>query len=445
MSVIRILGGRELAGTVEVGGSKNATLAILSGVVLSSGKVVLRRVPQVRDVQIKTRLLNDLGAVVHWDADTLTIDCANLRGAEVDAELVRSIRTSFYLLGPLVARLGAARLPQPGGCKIGARPVDFHVRGLKQLGVEIEYSAGYYSAQADRLVAGEIYLDFPSAGATQHLMASAVLAEGQTVIKNAAMEPEVVALADFLNRIGARVEGAGTSTITVTGVTSLHGGEFVIPADRLQAGTLLLAGVATRGEVTVKDILPEHQGALLSKLKEAGAHVEVGHDWISARGNPFLQAVSIKTMPYPGFSTDMQQPTAAVLTCAHGVSTVEETIYESRIGHIDELNRMGAKIRLEGRTAVITGVDHLQGTVVEATDLRAGAALVLAGLAARGETIVKNVEHIDRGYENFEATLRALGAQIEREGDTPSGDGEARFVSSRRLTMDRRGASEWSG
>lgn len=445
MSVIRILGGRELAGTVEVGGSKNATLAILSGVILSSGTVVLRRVPQVRDVQIKTRLIKDLGAVVHWDADTLTIDCANLRGAEVDAELVRSIRTSFYLLGPLVARLGSARLPQPGGCKIGARPVDFHVRGLKQLGAEIEYSAGFYSAKAGRLVAGEIYLDFPSAGATQHLMASAVLAEGQTIIKNAAMEPEVVALADFLNRIGARVEGAGTSTITVTGVTSLNGGEFVIPADRLQAGTLLLAGVATRGEVTVRHILPEHQGALLSKLKEAGAHVEVGHDWISARGNPFLQAVSIKTMPYPGFSTDMQQPTAAVLTCAHGVSTVEETIYESRIGHIDELNRMGAKIRLEGRTAVITGVDHLQGTVVEATDLRAGAGLVLAGLAARGETIVKNVEHIDRGYENFEATLRALGARIERDGDTPSGDGEARFVSSRSLSMDGGGATEWSG
>lgn len=397
-----------------MGGSKNAALAILSGVVLASEPVVLRRVPQVRDVQIKTRLLENLGARVHWNEDTLTIDCSDLRVREPDADLVRSIRTSFYLLGPLVARLGSARLPQPGGCKIGARPVDFHVRGLKQLGAEIEYSAGYYSASAKRLVADEIYLDFPSAGATQHLMASAVLAEGQTVIKNAAMEPEVVTLADFLNRLGARVEGAGTSTITVTGVNRLGGGEFVIPADRLQAGTLLLAGVATRGEVRVKDILPEHQGALLSKLKEAGAHVEVGHDWICARGNPFLQAISIKTMPYPGFSTDMQQPMAAVLTCAHGVSTVEETIYESRIGHIDELNRMGAKIRLEGRTCVITGVDHLQGTVVEASDLRAGAALVVAGLAARGETIVKNVHHIDRGYENLEETLRLLGAQIER-------------------------------
>jgi UDP-N-acetylglucosamine 1-carboxyvinyltransferase len=414
MSLIRIHGARELHGTVQVGGSKNAALAILSGVVLATKPVVLRKVPNVRDVQIKTKLLEDLGAVVHREGDTLTIDCSDLKRRDPDPELVRAIRTSFYLLGPLTARLGSAKLPQPGGCKIGARPVDFHVRGLKLLGAEIEYSAGYYSARADRLKAGEVYLDFPSAGATQHLMASAVLAEGQTVIKNAAMEPEVVALADFLNRMGARVEGAGTSTVTVTGVTSLKGCEFTIPSDRLQAGTLLLAGVATCGDVTVEGILPEYQGALLSKLKEAGAHVDVGHDWIRARGNPFLQAVSIKTMPYPGFSTDLQQPTAAVLTCAHGVSTVEETIYESRIGHVDELNRMGAKIRLEGRTCVITGVDHLQGTVVEASDLRAGAALVIAGLSARGETIVKNVQHIDRGYENFEETLRELGAAIER-------------------------------
>jgi UDP-N-acetylglucosamine 1-carboxyvinyltransferase len=399
-----------------VHGSKNAALAILSGVLLCEEPVTLRGLPAVSDVETKLQILEQFGAVVdRWDdGETVTIDCSELREVEPDPNMVRNIRTSFYVLGPILARLGSARIPQPGGCKIGARPLDFHLKGLSQFGADVRLNGGFYEAKAENLVGAEVYLDFPSAGASQHLMAAATLADGQTVIKNAAMEPEVTALADFLNRMGARVEGAGTSTITISGVTKLRGGEYVIPADRLQAGTYLLAGAATFGDVTVEGVLPEHQAPVISKLKEMGVTVDEGPDWIRVVGNRYMQAISVKTMPYPGFPTDIQQPMAALLSIAHGVSTLEETIYESRIGHIDELNRMGAKIRQEGRTSIITGVDHLQGAVVEATDLRAGAALVVAGLSAIGETYVKNIVYIDRGYQKFEESLRSLGADIER-------------------------------
>lgn len=419
LNVFEITGGRELAGTVEVKGSKNAALAILSSVFLTDQPITLTRVPNITDIHTKLRLLERLGVKVQKKGETIRF-VPSLKSYEPDPDLVRSIRTSFYLLGPLLARMGRARLPQPGGCRIGARPVDFHLKGLSLLGAQIELNGGFYEARTNGLKGTEIYLDFPSAGATQHLMAAAVLAEGCTTIKNAAMEPEVVVLADFLNRLGARIEGAGSSTITIQGVTSLKGGEFTIPADRMQAGTFLLAGAATGGDVTVSGILPEHQAPVISKLKEAGVGIEEGPDWVRVKGNRFLQAVNVKTMPYPGFPTDLQQPMCAVLAKAHGVSTVEETIYESRIGHIAELNRMGAKIRLEGRTCIITGVDHLEGTVVEASDLRAGAALVIAGLSARGKTIVRNVEHIDRGYESIEVSLRKLGAKIERVSEKES-------------------------
>lgn len=413
MTLLKISGGAALHGSVEVGGSKNASLAILSGVLLATEPVRLRNLPDVSDIRTKLELLEQLGCRVVRDEDGVLIDASDLRGGEMSAEMVRSIRTSFYLLGPLLARLGKANLPQPGGCKIGARPVDFHLKGLEALGAEIALHSGNFDATAKKLVGAEIYLDFPSAGATQHLMTSACLADGFTVIKNAAMEPEVVALADFLNRIGARIEGSGTSTITIHGVEKLGGGDYFIPADRLQAGTYLLAAAVTRGDITVTGVLPEHQVPVASKLREIGADVELGPDWVRVSGTKYPQSVSIKTMPYPGFPTDVQQPMAAVLATANGVSTVEETIYESRIGHISELIRMGAKIRLEGRTSVITGVDHLQGSVVEASDLRAGAALVLAALGAEGETIIRNTHYIDRGYENFDATLRTLGATIE--------------------------------
>ncbi|MCW5939658.1 MAG: UDP-N-acetylglucosamine 1-carboxyvinyltransferase [Fimbriimonadaceae bacterium] len=420
MQVLRIDGGRPVCGEVQVPGSKNAALAILSTVVLGQEPIVLHNVPDVTDVQIKIRLLRQLGAQVESREGSLFIDCSHLDSHVADAETVRPIRTGFYVLGPMLARVGKADIPVPGGCKIGARPVDYHLKGLAALGAKIELQNGRYQATAPRLEGCEIYLDQPSAGATQHLMSTAVLAHGITTIHNAAMEPEVVALADFLVRLGARIEGTGTSTITVTGVERLGGCEFRVPEDRLQAGTYLLAGAVTGGDVTVSGVLPEPQTALVNKLRETGLTVEEGVDRIRVVGDCRPTGISIKTMPYPGFPTDMQQPLSALLALASGSSSIEETLYESRIGHVQELNRMGADMRVSGRLTLINGVERLTGATVEATDLRAGAALVLAGLAAQGQTIIKNVHFIDRGYERFEQTLMSLGAVVERIGEHES-------------------------
>lgn len=414
MSVLRIRGGVPLRGEIDVPGSKNTALAIMSAVLLADGTTVLHNVPRVSDTRIKANLLEKFGAKVTWREGSLFIECGGIFSGEADEETVRSIRTSFYLLGPLLARTGKATLPAPGGCKIGARPVDFHLKGLALLGAEIELIGGAYIAKADRLTGAEIYLDFPSAGATQHLMTTATLAKGMTIIQNAAIEPEVTTLAEFLNRMGARIEGAGTATITIQGVESLRPCEFRIPSDRLQAGTYLLAGAMTKGDITVRGVLPEHQSPLINKLREMHAEAEEGPDWVRVAADRRLKAIKVKTMPYPGFPTDMQQPMAALLTVAEGHSVVEETIYESRIGHVQELNRMGAKLTVQGRAVLINGVSRLRGAVVEASDLRAGAALCLAGLAAEGESIVKNVHFIDRGYEDIERLLTSLGASIER-------------------------------
>lgn len=397
-------------------------MAILSSVVLSRGPIVLHNVPEVSDVAIKIGLLREFGAVVEWREGSLFIDCSELRFWRADEERMRPIRTGFYLLGPLLARIGHADIPMPGGCNIGSRPVDFHLKGLSIMGANIRMESGRYVAEAPSLHGGEIHFEIPSAGATQHLMATATLAEGSFTISNAAMEPEVVALADFLNRLGARIEGAGTSTITVTGVKELTGGEFRIPEDRLQAGTYMLAGAITGGEVTVTGIWPEPQTALVSKLREAGADIAEGEDWIRIRQSGRPRAVSIRTMPYPGFPTDIQQPMSALLALAEGQSVIEETLYESRTGHVPQLNRMGADLSDRGRLTIINGVDKLTGATVEASDLRAGAALCLAGLAADGETIVKNVHFIDRGYEGLEERLTSLGADIERIGQPEATD-----------------------
>ncbi len=418
MSLLNIEGGRPLHGTIDVPGSKNSALAIMSAVILTEGTTTLHNVPNVSDTQIKSSILESFGATTEWREGSLFIDCANIHSGDPSEESFRKIRTSFYMLGPLLARVKKVKIPAPGGCKIGARPVDFHLRGLSQMGATIELRDGMYVAEADELTGAEIYLDFPSAGATQHLMTAAVLAKGMTVIKNAAMEPEVTALADFLCRMGAKIEGAGTGEIVVIGKESLDGCDFRVPSDRIQAGTYLLAGAITGGEVTVTGITPDSQGPVVSKLREAGADVTETHDAVTVSAKNRLNGIRIRTMPWPGFPTDIQQPVAAVLALAEGVSTIEETIYESRIGHVSELNRMGANIRVEGgRTSVIQGVDRLQGAQVQASDLRAGAALVLAGLAAEGETTVSNVHFIDRGYENLEANLRHLGAKIERVED----------------------------
>jgi UDP-N-acetylglucosamine 1-carboxyvinyltransferase len=414
MDALVISGGKKLLGEVDVAGSKNTALAIMSAVVLAEGTTILHNVPDVSDTRTKAKLLEVFGCRVEWQGRSLIVDSNELRQGDADEEMVRSIRTSFYLLGPILARTGRVTLPAPGGCKIGARPVDFHLKGLSMMGANIDLEHGQYTMASEGLMGAEIYLDFPSAGATQHIMATATLAKGITVIQNAAMEPEVTTLADFLNRMGAKVEGAGTSTVTIQGVDHLKPCEFKVPSDRLQAGTYMLAGAITGGDVTVRNILPDNQTALVNKLREAGADVDEGYDWIRVAAPNRLRGIRIKTMPYPGFPTDIQQPMAAALTLAEGTSVVEETIYESRIGHVQELNRMGANILQESRVSIINGVNRLRGASVLASDLRAGAALVLAGLAAEGETVVRNVHFIDRGYERLEETLTSLGANIQR-------------------------------
>lgn len=420
MDVLKINGGRRLVGDVDVPGSKNAALALLSSVFLSRGKITLRKAPRISDVDIKLDLIEGYGTKSERVGGDLFLDCSDIHAYEPTEAMVRPIRTSFYLLGPILARVGHAVLPMPGGCRIGARPVDLHLKGLHALGAEVELRNGCYIGRAPKLTGAEIYLDFPSAGATQHLMATATLADGVTTIENAAMEPEVVSLAQFLVRMGARIEGAGTSTVTIHGVKELGDADFPIPSDRVQASTYLLAGAITGGDVTVRGVLPECQAALVHKLREAGVESDEGPDWVRVAGSGRPNGIRVKTMPYPGFPTDIQQPMSALLTLADGPSVVEETIYESRTGHVNELNRMGAKMRIEGKSVVINGVDSLSGATVEASDLRAGAALVLAGLAAQGETIVKNVHYIDRGYEDLEATLCSLGGDIERVGESRS-------------------------
>jgi UDP-N-acetylglucosamine 1-carboxyvinyltransferase len=381
---------------------------------MAEGVTVLHNIPDIADVRIKASILEVFGAKVQWRENSLIIDCTDLHNADLDQDLATKIRTSFFLLGPLLARLGQASIPAPGGCKIGARPVDYHIKGLEALGASINYHAGVFHATAKRLKGTNIYLDYASPGATQHLMATAALAHGITTIHNAAMEPEVSSLADFINAMGGRIEGAGTSTITVIGVRSLDGVTYRVPSDRIQAGTYLVAGAITQGDVTARGILPETQTPVVNKLQEMGFDVEVGGDYVRVVSNSRPEPIKLRTMPFPGFPTDMQQPMCALMALGTGTSIVEETVYEGRIGHIQELNRMGASVTLSDRTSVIQGVPQLVGATVSASDLRAGAALVLAGLAASGETHIRNVNYIDRGYEKLEETLTSLGADICR-------------------------------
>lgn len=418
MDALLIKGGKRLSGVIEVAGSKNIALAVLSAVPLAQTPVLIRNVPVISDTQIKVQLLESFGAKAEWHGSDLRIDCSELHSAEPDEDMVRLIRTSFYMLGPLVARVGSLRMAAPGGCKIGARPVDLHLKGLHALGAKVELDGGVYEASAGVLRGSEVYLDMPSAGATQHIMCAASMARGVTTIQNAAMEPEIVALAEFLTSLGAKISGQGSSLITIEGVEQLGGSEYKIPADRIQAGTFLIAGAMTGGNVTVKEINADDQTAVVNKLREAGAEVETTETSVTVNAPNRLNGVNIKTMPHPGFPTDVQQPMAAALCVANGASVVEETIYESRTGHLPELSRMGANIRQEGRSAFIVGVDKLRGAKVQASDLRAGAALCLAGLVAEGETLVQNIHWIDRGYDSIERKLTELGADASRVQDS---------------------------
>jgi UDP-N-acetylglucosamine 1-carboxyvinyltransferase len=411
-----IRGGRSLDGSIPTSGSKNAALPALAAALLTSEPLILRRIPRVRDIRTMQRLLVDIGAKVETDPAGVRIETAEIVSPEAPYELVKTMRASSLVLGPLVARAGQARVSAPGGCAIGARPIDLHIAGLEQLGATIRQSHGYIEAVApDGLRGSTIHFDKITVTGSEDLMMAATLARGETVLRNAAQEPEVKDLADLLVKMGAKIEGAGTSTIRIEGVERLGGADHTIIGDRIEAGTFLIAGAITRGELTVTDCPVEHLGALVVKLRQAGVEVnQPDSTTLAVRSTGTLRSVDITTEEYPGFATDLQAQYMALMTQATGISIVTETIFENRFMHAQELARMGANIRLDGRRAIVTGPVELTGAGVIASDLRASASLVLAALAARGETVIDRVYHIDRGYEKIEEKLAAAGAQIER-------------------------------
>ena len=414
MDAIEITGGQPLHGEVEVSGSKNATLPQIAASLLSPGRSAFHGVPDLADIRTLGRLLAHMGARVERDGTVLRVDAAAANKPEAPYELVKTMRASVLVLGPLVARFGRARVSLPGGCAIGARPIDQHLKGLEALGAKIELSHGYVEATARRLRGARIVFDLPTVTGTENLMMAAALAEGVTLLENCAREPEVVALALALNGMGARVQGAGTSVITVDGVTSLRPMDVAVIPDRIEAGTLLCAAMITGGEVLVKGARADDLDAALAKMREAGARVTAEAGGLRIAAPERTEAVDFITAPFPGFPTDLQAQLMACLSVARGASRVVETVFENRFMHVQELSRMGADIAIDGHTAVVRGVDHLSGAPVMATDLRASASLVLAGLRAEGTTTVHRVYHLDRGYESLERKLSALGAKIRR-------------------------------
>ncbi len=416
MDKLQVAGGPPLEGEVRVSGAKNAALPILAATLLASEPVAIGNVPHLQDVTTMIELLGRMGVTVTVDERmNVEVDANTLRQPIAPYDLVKTMRASILVLGPLLARFGQADVSLPGGCAIGARPVNIHVAGLQAMGAEISIENGYIRARASRLRGARLVLDTVTVTGTENLMMAATLADGQTVIENAAREPEVIDLADCLNALGAKVRGAGTGTIVIDGVERLHGGSHRVLPDRIEAGTYLVAGAITSGRVHLKQVAPAHLDAVLAKLREAGATVTSGADWIELdmRGRR-PRAVDLRTAPYPAFPTDMQAQFAALDTVADGVGTIIETIFENRFMHMLEMRRLGAEIRLEGNTAIIKGVPKLQAAPVMATDLRASASLVLAGLVAEGRTVIDRIYHIDRGYEAIEEKLSALGADIRR-------------------------------
>jgi UDP-N-acetylglucosamine 1-carboxyvinyltransferase len=416
MDKLQVAGGLPLEGEVRVSGAKNAALPIIAATLLASEPVAIGNVPHLQDVTTMIELLGRMGVTVTVDERmNIEVDATTLRQPVAPYDLVKTMRASILVLGPLLARFGQADVSLPGGCAIGARPVNIHVAGLQAMGAEISIENGYIRARASRLRGARLVLDTVTVTGTENLMMAATLADGQTVIENAAREPEVIDLADCLNALGAKVRGAGTDTIVIDGVERLHGGSHRVLPDRIEAGTYLVAGAITSGRVHLKQVAPEHLDAVLVKLREAGATVTSGADWIELdmRGRR-PRAIDLRTAPYPAFPTDMQAQFAALDTVADGVGTIIETIFENRFMHMLEMRRLGAEIRLEGSTAIIKGVPKLQAAPVMATDLRASASLVLAGLVAEGRTVIDRIYHIDRGYEAIEEKLSALGADIRR-------------------------------
>ncbi|MDN5277036.1 MAG: UDP-N-acetylglucosamine 1-carboxyvinyltransferase [Clostridiales bacterium] len=418
MEKLVIRGGKRLIGSVKVSGAKNAAVAVIPAALLTDETCVIDNLPYIDDVIMLAEILKQMGAQVTLEPKgRITINAAGVSSCRADYELVRRMRASYYLLGALLGRFGRAEVAFPGGCEIGARPVDQHIKGFQALGADVSIGHGLIKAYAEKLVGNEVYLDVVSVGATINIMLAAVKAEGTTTIVNTAKEPHVVDVANFLNSMGANIKGAGTDTIKIKGVEKLHGCEYTIIPDQIEAGTFMIAAAATRGDVKITGVIPKHLEAVSAKLLEMGMYVEEGDDYVRVIGTGRPRKANIKTLPYPGFPTDLQQPMSVLLSVAEGTSIITENVWESRYRHVEELRRMGAVIKVEDRNAIIEGVEKLTGAQVEATDLRAGAALVIAGLIAEGVTEVTNVKHIDRGYERLEEKLRSLGADIERVSD----------------------------
>jgi UDP-N-acetylglucosamine 1-carboxyvinyltransferase len=416
-----IRGGNPLLGTVRVSGAKNAALPAMAAALLTEEPVILENIPQVRDIETERRLLAAMGAEVELGygraQHRTTICCRNLVKAEASYELVKTMRASTLVLGPLVARTGEARVSLPGGCAIGARPIDLHIKGLEKLGARISHEHGYIEARAERLKGARIVFEKITVTGTEDLLMAATLAEGETILENCAREPEVVDLADLLNRMGAQIEGAGSHRIRVLGVEKLHGARHRIIPDRIEAGTFIVAGALTGGDLLVSNCEPRHLDALLQKLEECGVPVQANGDSVRVTGDGPLKSSDVNTEEYPGFPTDMQAQYMALATQAEGTSVVTENIFENRFMHAQELVRMGADVRIQGSRAIVRGPTQLSGAAVQASDLRASASLVLAALVADGETIIDRVYHIDRGYERIEEKLRGVGAQIRRIGE----------------------------
>ncbi len=410
-----IKGGNPLAGEVEIAGAKNAALAILAAAIMTDETVLIENMPDVRDTNVLLEAIQEIGAIVERvDKSRVKVNGSTITNVSVDYEFIKKIRASYYLLGALLGKYKHAEVPLPGGCNIGSRPIDQHLKGFRALGASVEIRHGAIVTQAEKLKGSHIFLDMVSVGATINIMMAASMANGRTIIENAAREPHVVDVANFLNSMGANIKGAGTDVIRIKGVEKLHKTEYSIIPDQIEAGTFMFAAAATRGDVLVKNVIPKHLEATTAKLEEIGCEVKEFDDSVRVIASRELRKTHVKTLPYPGYPTDMQPQIAAALTMAKGTSIVTESIFENRFKYVDELARMGANIKVEGNTAIIDGVDRLTGARVSASDLRAGAALVIAGLSAEGITIVDDIVYIQRGYEDFEIKLRSLGAEIEK-------------------------------
>jgi UDP-N-acetylglucosamine 1-carboxyvinyltransferase len=417
MDKIRVTGGRRLEGQVTISGAKNAALPILLSSLLTDGPNSYTNVPKLKDIETTLSLLQQLGADVSVENDTVRVDADGLDRFEAPYDLVRKMRASVLVLGPLLARLKRARVSLPGGCAIGARPINIHLKGLAQMGAAVQLHHGYVEVEAPRLKGADIYLDIPTVTGTENLIMAASLAEGETTLRNAAREPEIVALADTLNRMGAEIRGAGTAVIKIRGVSELRPTAVSVIPDRIESGTFMVAAALTGGRVSLLNCEPEHLGALTDKLRQAGVQIDVEGKTLTATGSGTIISTDVKTQPYPGFPTDMQAQFMVLMSIADGMSVITENIFENRFIHVSELRRMGADIQVSGNTAAVRGVSRLSGAPVMATDLRASASLILAGLVAEGQTVINRVYHLDRGYQQIEKKFADLGASIERFSD----------------------------